>query len=102
MPKKRSKSDSEYYKGIIRKLRKQVQQLRKQLETLNNNNSSNTELTLEDVEEFQLEKQPEVKVQMCPSCHRHPLKDFEVLDRKFKICENCAWRSLPEKVENKK
>lgn len=98
MPKKRAKNDTEYYKGIIRKLRKQVQQLRRLIETAGNNYGT----SLEEHELTEdLERQPKEQVQMCPSCHRHPLRDFEVLGRKFKICENCAWRSVPDRTDKK-
>lgn len=96
MPKKRERSDTEYYKSIIRQLRKQVKTLRKQLQQAQNNYSP-------DIEDYDEEEhqEPTAKIEMCPACKKHPVRDFEVLDRKFKICEGCAWRSLPERTVKK-
>lgn len=89
MPKHKERKESEYYKATIRKLRKEVSNLRKQL------NRNYKEVDIED--EYPDEEEPQDPVIHCSACPNGYLEYFEIGIRQFTRCTSCGYRS-PAKI----
>lgn len=89
MPKKKEKDSSEFYRGEIRKLRKEVQQLRREL---------NKYHPSQDDEEVSHTEDTHPKVyrnrEPCESCGKDSLRTFEIIGRVFEECTTpgCGYR----------
>lgn len=87
MPKKRAKSSEEYLRGEIRKLRKENQRLRRQLEKesykpQDEEYNSDTEDTFVELP----------KVIRCPDCFKGTLKIFEIVGKVYESRDLCGHR----------
>jgi len=80
MPKKREKSENEYYKGLVRELEKENRQLHRELKTLKKYPKAE-----------RLPKE-EKKALICSSCGKGELDVFSVLDKTFTTCKLCGDR----------
>lgn len=91
-PRKKKKSKegrpTEFYKSIIRSLKKEVKQLRQRIR---------------EVEGYhpQVDNEPEpepVKFELCQNCGKGHLMEVVVVGRMLKSCQLCGWRSKAIKV----
>lgn len=90
MAKSREGKDTEFYKSIIRQLKKENKTLRKQL------NRNTKEIDIEDIidDVQELEDYPT----KCSKCNHGFLEEFEVASRQFSRCTSCGYRSPGRKI----
>ncbi len=85
--KNKNKSSEEYYRGEIRKLKKEVQQLRKQL---------NQKLPTQEIEESvdSEDTHPTIykHTKTCECCGKGKIRQFEIIGRMFEECDICEYR----------
>ncbi len=91
MAKSRESKEAEYYKSQIRKLKKEVKNLRKQL---NRNYKDNTD-DIDD--EYPDEEVQDVQIK-CTKCTNGFLEYFQVASREFHRCASCGYRSPGKKI----
>ena len=89
MPKKRSKSGEEFYRGLVRELQKENRQLHKRIRQLEKQEHMFEEAIISD-EPLVFEVAP--LEQTCTDCGKGKLKEFSVLDRIFVECNVCSFR----------
>lgn len=87
MPKKRAKSSDEYYKGEIRKLRKQVGQLRKMLDKYSPSQDEETSMDSDDTHPKKYEPH-----NICNECGKGTVRRFELIGYQFEECNVCDFR----------
>lgn len=95
MPKKRSKSPEEHYKGIIRGLKAEIRQLKKELkyyERREHHHENNKDI--DEVEDVQYDNFEEV----CPDCHKGKLIEHNVAGRYWQSCDICKYRTKATKI----
>ena len=82
--KNKNRSPEEYYKGEIRKLKKEVQQLRKQL----------SKRTHEQDEDIATDSEDTVvtKLQTCDDCFKGKFIEFSIMDKIYGTCNICGHR----------
>lgn len=88
MPKNRERKEAEYYKATIRKLRKEVSNLRKQL------NRNYKEV---DTEEYH-EEEPEEFFKKCSKCSHGLMEPVEIANRYLERCTSCGFRTPARKL----
>jgi len=93
MPKNREAKPDEYYKAIIRHMKKENAQLLRRIRELENH--------LAIVPEAELgpkEVDYDTKCEPCPDCGKGMLIEITVVGRVFKRCDTCAYRTRAIKV----
>lgn len=96
MPKKRDKSELEYYRGKCRELEKRIRQLEKQLTSYEKNKHIYNDV-IHDYEEIiaqqvEVEELTTKKKQKCPECFKGDLDEFEIMNKVFGTCNSCSFR----------
>lgn len=93
MSKSKEGRPEEFYKSIIRSLKKENNQLRKKLQQLEN------QLGPKEPRE---EKEQEFKLPKCPKCNQHAIEQMEFVGRIFDVCQHCSYRSKARKAFKRK
>ena len=97
MPKNRERNEAEYFKGIIRSLKSEVRNLRKRLRELEKTEAQYID-AVNGMYEGDIEPTIEPKQETCPDCSKGSLQEVIVLNRAFKRCSVCNWRSKATKL----
>lgn len=92
MSKQKERNSDEYYRGIIRSLKSEIRNLKKQIKKLERIEYNNFKGDREPREEM-VQVEPD-----CPSCGKGLLEVNTVVGRKFKVCPICQYRSPAIKV----
>ena len=105
MPKKRESRELEWYQGEIRRLESSNKALRKRLRQLEKSKHVYKELKLDEeanqeVERDEALKSKEPRLEICDNCFRRGLEEIRIVNRKFKSCTLCNWRSKAVVVEH--
>ena len=93
MPKKRERSEVEYYRSIIRELEKENRKLKKELkyhtkrEELYENNREEIHEVLENKKEIKVKK-----LKRCDDCSKGFLEEIEIMNKVFGTCNICGFR----------
>lgn len=95
MAKSRHGKDEEFHRGIIRELRKEVKNLKQRIRQLER--QQNNYYTPQQEKEEIVEKLPK-----CPGCGKGFLKEIEIVNRVFSVCNLCDYRSKTLKVKRKR
>ena len=85
--KNKNRSSEEYYRGEIRKLKKEVQQLRKQLNQRQPTQEVEHAGDNEDTHPI-IYKQTKI----CAECGKGEIRQFELIGRLFEECNLCEYR----------
>lgn len=84
--------ETQYYKGLIRDLEKQVRNLKRQLKYYTKREHILNE-HLDDIKELTSKKEePILKKLKCTECNKGTLDEFMVLDRLYGTCNSCGHR----------
>ena len=90
MPKKKERSGEEYYRGKLRELSKENQQLKKRIRSLEKTEHMYEEVILGDKDAAYEEV---VREETCSQCGKGKLKTFSILDKyTFVECSVCDYR----------
>lgn len=98
MAKNQEAKETEFYKGIIRNLKKEIKHLKqriRQLEKFEHNYNNPKEKDDEPLE--QLKK--------CPDCGKGFIKEIEIVGRIFEVCSLCPHRkklNISKKIQKKR
>jgi len=95
MSKSKEGRPEEFYKSMIRNLKKENSQLRKKLQKLEN------QLGPKEPRE-RIKKESEFKLPECPKCNKHTIEEMEFVGRIFDVCQSCSYRSKARKAFKKK
>ena len=88
MPKQRSKSPEEYYKGLLREANKQIRELQKELKQ----HKKQAHMFEEFVDDVANDVEIVEKKKRCPDCGKGHLDIFEIIGRVFETCKLCGYR----------
>lgn len=96
MPKKKDKSEAEFYKSTIRELEKENKQLKKTLSYYEKRKHIYNDV-LQDYEEMLVQHVPieEVKnskINHCEDCFKGTIEEFEIMGKVIGTCNNCGFR----------
>jgi len=94
MPKKREKNSNEYYLGVIRGLKSEIRQLKKQLKHYERREYNFENIPDEPEDPTQHENYEEV----CTACGKGKLIEHVVAGRYFQSCDTCAFRTKAKKL----
>lgn len=88
----------EFYNEQITKLKSENKSLRKRLRQLEKNKHVYKELKLDEeadqeVERDEVLRNTEPRLEICDNCFRRGLEEIKIVNRKFKSCTLCNWRS---------
>lgn len=89
MPKKRDKSETEFYKGKVRELQKKNRQLEKKVRQLEKTEHMFEEALIAD---YPVEYEIIEKKKVCLECGKGKITEINVLDRIFEECDICDYR----------
>jgi hypothetical protein len=94
MAKSKEGKGSEYYLGIIRKLKSENRNLKKRLKQLEKREHfyEDNEEDDDDIIELPVGEENEVYTKRCNECGKGMLKTFEIVGRVFETCETCGYR----------
>jgi hypothetical protein len=87
LPKQKERNSEEYYRGIIRELKKEIRQLRQQLRQYEKYAS---EPLSQDEEQATSTEDTYIKV--CKNCGKGKLKEIDIVGRIFEQCDICDYR----------
>jgi len=90
VPKKKERSEGEYYRGKIRELEKENRHLHRQLKYMEKNQHIYEDIILGD-KEAAFEEKTE-KQQCCPECGKGKIKTINIIGRIFIECDTCHYR----------
>lgn len=85
MPKKKERNSDEYFRGIIRELKKEIRQLQQQLrqyEKYSQDKYCQEETIVADNED--------TYVKLCDACGKGSLKEIDIIGRIFTECSVCG------------
>ena len=88
MPKNLESKPEEYFKAIIRHLKKENQALRRRVRELENRLAIVPE---EDLDTSEVDY--DIKGETCPECHKGIIIEITLVGRKFKKCDQCTYRT---------
>jgi hypothetical protein len=88
MTKSKDAKDDEYYKGIIRGQSKEIKRLNQKIKQLQkllgySQNHDGTKTKVKEVEK----DEPD-----CPDCARGYLKEMNLMNRQYIVCDVCSYR----------
>lgn len=98
MTKSKDRSEAEYLRGIVRQLKSENRNLKKQLGLVSKKNRQ-YENNLSDHSEFELEEMEEEFIEArekCPKC-KADIEVLEIGNRDVRICKDCGYRSSRKK-----
>jgi len=94
MAKSKESREEEFYRGQIRQLKAENKSLKRRIKELEKRKHLYNERDLDEVSEFQ----EELKLESCPDCTRGTLREVLILDRMFKVCDVCKYRTKAVKI----
>ena len=98
MAKPKHSKEQEFQLGELRKLRAENKALKRKLRHLEKRKHYLEEKETDSEEEF--ENEVEVQMERCSECSKGYLTEINIVDRIFKKCETCGWRSKARKVNS--
>jgi ribosomal protein L37AE/L43A len=88
MAKKKSRSEVEYLRGLIRQQLKEIKKLKKQ-----NNRNTKRKVAIDSWEVPEQEEQPKVLAKnKCPKCNSEDVKTLNLGIKKILVCNECNFR----------
>ena len=90
MPKKKERTEGEYYRGKIRELEKEIRQLQKHIKFLEKNQHYYEDIILGD-KDAAFEETTEKPI-CCPDCGKGTIKVINIIGRIFEECDTCHFR----------
>lgn len=96
MPKNKERSETEYYKSLIRELQKENKQLKRQL-THHEKRKHRHDEVINDYEELltqyvPIEETSSKRKSKCSECGKGDLEEFEILNKVYGTCNSCGLR----------
>jgi hypothetical protein len=92
----KERNSTEYYKSIIRSLKKQVKTLQQQVNKSTNNFSDDS------IKDESNENLDTPKFEWCKHCGKGHVKELIMANRLFIICTICDYRSRAAKIDKDK